>query len=110
MKKNRLPKSIRNLVLKAANAVKPIRVILFGSYAYGEPNSDSDVDLLFILDNSQRKLTLAQRYSLVSSRFFPRLAPFEFVVRTESEISERRKEFDPFLDEVMSQGIVLYER
>ncbi len=32
-----------------AEQFQPDRIILFGSYAYGQPTSDSDVDLLVIL-------------------------------------------------------------
>ena len=39
---------INKLITKAVQEVKPEKVILFGSYAYGKPNKNSDVDLLFI--------------------------------------------------------------
>ena len=37
-----------------AAAFKPRRIILFGSYAYGKPTEDSDVDVLVVMAKSQR--------------------------------------------------------
>ncbi len=43
-----LDRITQNLV----SSLKPEQIILFGSYAYGEPNKDSDVDLLVIVSQS----------------------------------------------------------
>ena len=42
--------TIRELGTRIAEDFRPDRIILFGSYAYGLPSEDSDVDLLVILD------------------------------------------------------------
>ena len=50
--------SIRTLTEKIVEQYHPQQVILFGSYAYGAPTADSDVDLLVILscqDKASRK-------------------------------------------------------
>jgi predicted nucleotidyltransferase len=39
----------------------PYKIILFGSYAKGNPNEDSDVDLLIILDNNHISKTYQER-------------------------------------------------
>jgi predicted nucleotidyltransferase len=43
----------RSQITHFANAVaerfKPQLIVLFGSYAYGKPNQDSDVDLLIVI-------------------------------------------------------------
>ena len=36
----------------------PLQVVLFGSYAYGTPTDDSDVDLLVIMDASEAETRL----------------------------------------------------
>ena len=41
--------AIRRYVRAVAERFQPERVILFGSYAYGQPNADSDVDLLVVM-------------------------------------------------------------
>ena len=40
---------IREYVRRVAECFQPDRIILFGSYAYGTPNEDSDVDLLVVM-------------------------------------------------------------
>lgn len=86
--------------------VKPKKIILFGSYAYGRPNKNSDLDLFIIKDTS---LSLAKRYSSVSDALFPRYIPMDFVIRTPNEVKSRLAGFDPFINEVMTKGKVLYE-
>jgi uncharacterized protein len=42
-------KHIDELTERIASEFHPERIILFGSYAYGQPGPDSDVDLLVVL-------------------------------------------------------------
>jgi predicted nucleotidyltransferase len=42
-------KQIRDWSRRVAKQFNPERIILFGSYAYGKPREDSDVDLLVVL-------------------------------------------------------------
>src|SRR5947208_7703276 len=41
--------AIRRFARQIAERFKPERIILFGSYAYGTPHEESDVDLLVIM-------------------------------------------------------------
>lgn len=106
MLKNRknVIKLIGNIVNKAAKEVKPLKIILFGSYAYGQPNKDSDVDLLFIKDT---KLSRIKRYSWVSDKI-ERLFPMDILVKTPAEIKKRLAMGDPFYKEIFKKGKVLY--
>jgi predicted nucleotidyltransferase len=38
-------------IIERLKPLNPDRVILFGSYAYGTPNEDSDIDLFLLKDN-----------------------------------------------------------
>ena len=38
-------------IIKALMSLKPDKIILFGSYAYGTPNEDSDIDLFLLKDD-----------------------------------------------------------
>ena len=42
---------IKSQIVQALLPLKPDKIILFGSYAYGEPNEDSDIDLFLIKNN-----------------------------------------------------------
>ncbi len=79
----------------------PRQVVLFGSYAYGQPTADSDVDLLVI---AERRLDpVAIRCAL------PDDIATDILVRSEREVKSLVAAGDPFLREVMTKGRILYE-
>ncbi len=98
-----LPKVVERL----ATQLQPDCVILFGSYAYGTPTPDSDVDLLVVLDTSA---STTERYLEVSRLLYPRPFPVDILVRTPEEIEQALRKNDFFIKEIMTQGRVLYER
>lgn len=98
-----LPKTVNRIAL----ALKPEKIILFGSYAYGEPTPDSDVDLLVIWDTKESS---TDRYLSVSKLIVPRPFAVDILVRTPREIERSLKKGDFFIEEITSQGKVLYER
>jgi len=84
------------------------KVILYGSYAYGNPESDSDLDLLFIKETSERFIDRWQSVRRILSD--PnRMAPIETLVLTPDEISDRIARGDQFIAEILKKGRVLYE-
>jgi len=84
----------------------PERVVLFGSRAWGEPDSASDVDLLVVLETED---ALAIE-GAIARRCRPRFVPMDVLVRTPSELAERLRIGDPFMKRVVTQGRVLYQR
>lgn len=100
---------LRAAVRQLVRELRPEKVIVFGSHVYGTPHADSDLDLLIVL--STRERSLAKRYRSVSRYFEPRRYPLDLIVLTPEEFSKRLNDwFDPFLQEVVCQGQVLYER
>ncbi len=99
--------NIRGLVRRIADEFQPEKVVLFGSYAYGNPGPESDVDLLVVMNTS---LSSRQQRLRISQAISPRPFPLDIVVRTPEELETRLKLGDPFLQEVISQGRVIYER
>ena len=97
--------SIEQVVRQIAARFRPQKVILFGSYAYGEPTPDSDVDLLVVLETSGRSVDAAVEIRRAVD--FP--FPTDLLVRTPQQIAERLSLGDAFLREVVTKGIVLYE-
>jgi uncharacterized protein len=95
------------VVEKVAQTLHPEKVILFGSYAYGQPTPDSDVDLLVVLDSDA---PFVERYLAVSSLLRPRPFPLDLLVRTPDEIKDAWESGDSFIREIVSRGKVLYER
>jgi predicted nucleotidyltransferase len=47
-------RKIENAVRRIVQEFQPERIILFGSYAYGRPDPDSDVDLLIVMESDER--------------------------------------------------------
>jgi len=100
-----LMEGVRQLVQE----LRPQKVILFGSHAYGEPTADSDLDLLIVLPTKEK--SLAGRYRLVSPFFEPRRYPMDLIILSPQELEKRLNEwFDPFLREVVHRGVILYEQ
>jgi uncharacterized protein len=96
---------IRNFVNNLANRFRPHKVILFGSYAYGNPSPDSDVDLLVILRHHEPAPMMAARMMLACPHAFP----IDLLVRSPTDIRARINIGDAFLREVTERGIGLHE-
>ena len=97
-----LPLAVRRIV----ESLHPEKIILFGSYAYGKPTPNSDVDLLVILDTTASR---SERSWSVSRLLIPRPFPVDILVRTPAEIEQSVLKRDYFILEILSQGRVLYE-
>jgi predicted nucleotidyltransferase len=100
-------KSLRPAVQKIVSELKPEKVILFGSYAYGTPNPDSDVDLLIIM---KTRASRKDRSWAVSRLLMPRPFPVDILVKTPGEIEKALGAKDFFLKEILTRGKVLYDR
>ena len=99
--------AIRRFARRIAKRFQPVKIILFGSYAYGEPHAESDVDLMVIMP-TRNAIDQAIRIDLA----FERLFSLDVHVRTPYQISQGLKDPDDrnwFLYEVMTKGKVLYE-
>ena len=49
----KLPNDIRNRISESLKPLHPEKVILFGTYAWGHPTEDSDIDLIAVLRDRQ---------------------------------------------------------
>ncbi len=98
-----LPVAVQRIVER----LNPEKIILFGSYAYGAPTPDSDVDLLIILETTA---SATERYLIVSDLLYPRPFPVDILVKTPQEIEQAIKRGNFFIKELLSQGRALYVR
>ncbi|MBV6450246.1 MAG: hypothetical protein MHPDNHAH_00967 [Anaerolineales bacterium] len=104
--RKRIPQTvIRNLARRIAEEFKPEKIILFGSYARGNPRPESDVDLLVVMDTNKRE----SQQSLEIRRSLGVLFGMDLIVRTPKKLSQRLKMGDSFLKDVLKEGKVLYE-
>ena len=84
----------------------PLQVILFGSYAYGTPTEDSDVDILVVMAVLQSE---TRHQELEMKKRIPTQFRLDLHVRSAQEIAYRVSHNDWFLREVLEKGDVLYE-
>jgi predicted nucleotidyltransferase len=104
--RKRIPqKAIDQVVEQIVDKLKPQKIILFGSYARGNPRPESDVDMLVVMDTSLKEVQQAiQICQQIEYRF-----GLDLIVHTPKYLSERVKMGDWFLRDVLKEGKVIYE-
>ncbi|OQY54843.1 MAG: hypothetical protein B6245_20685 [Desulfobacteraceae bacterium 4572_88] len=103
------------LILEKLKKLNLYKVILFGSFAYGQPDKDSDVDLIVITDdtyfpkNYQEKSDL---YLKVSDKLTDMAGkiPIDLIVYTKSMYEQFVQAGSLFSREISENGVVLYEK
>lgn len=98
--------TLKKIVNKIKDEYQPEKIILFGSYAYGKPTKDSDIDLLIIKESGKRRI---ERFCEVRKiiRDIKGIS-VQPVVFTNEEIKKRLKIGDDFIKEILEKGKVLY--
>jgi len=98
-------RTISSFARQVARQFNPQKIILFGSYAYGKPTEDSDVDMLVIMPFEGKGAQKATEILLATDPRFP----IDLLVRTPEQIRTRIKLGDFFIREITRKGKVLYE-
>jgi uncharacterized protein len=96
---------IQELTRRIAEQFHPEKIILFGSYAYGEPKPESDVDILVIMNTQRREIQQALDIRQALNPLFG----LDIIVYTPEKLKQRISWGDSFLKEIVERGIVLYE-
>ena len=97
---------IENYCAAIAREFRPRKIVVFGSYAYGTPTRDSDLDLLVVMPKRKRD---GVRPSLAIRRRVPARFAVDILVRPPGEVSRRLRDRDSFMTEVMSRDRIMYE-
>ena len=100
-----LKEGISRVVQQIVEKFHPQKVILFGSYAYGEPTEDSDVDLLVVMETEENPLHAAARIAASIEHPFP----LDILVIRSSDLEVSLEQGNVFETEVIKKGITLYE-
>ena len=104
--RDRIPDEvIQDLARLIAEQFHPQRIILFGSYAYGSPRPESDVDLLVIMSTPLRETEQA----LQIRRYLRPTFGVDILVYTPERVAQRLFWKDSFLCEIIDRGKILYE-
>lgn len=96
--------AIDDLAQQIAARFDPERIYLFGSYAYGTPNPDSDVDIMVIMQTDDMEMQANRVRRELNFAY-----PLDLLVRTPLYFAERLALGDFFIQQVMEQGQVLYD-
>ncbi|MFH1453184.1 MAG: nucleotidyltransferase domain-containing protein [Armatimonadota bacterium] len=102
-------KILQEIIKEIKEKYDPIKIILYGSYAYGEPTEDSDIDLLIIKDTNKRPIDRWVEIKKIL-RNVSRKTAVSPLVYNPGEIEERMAMKDFFMEEIFEKGKVLYGR
>ncbi len=98
---------IFNIVEKIKDNYMPEKIVLFGSHAKGNPNPNSDIDLLIVKDSDFRRdeRDIEIRDLLREVKF-----PMDIFVYTPEEVNQFRSLKGSFINNIFKDGEVLYEQ
>lgn len=105
------PERVRAIIGQVVEVLKanyePERIVLFGSWAYGAPSEESDVDVLIVKRTDQ---PFHRRWAQVCQLVQPLVKGIDFspFVMTPEEVAQRQRARDPFLEEIFARGATLY--
>ena len=99
-------KEIKKIVGRIVRKYKPEKIYLFGSFAWGKPTKDSDVDLLIV--KKTRKKWIARQIEI--GRIIDGEIATDTLVRTSLEIKRRLDLGDFFYRNILRKGKMLYEK
>src|SRR6266511_6467361 len=98
-------KAIDEIVRQIVEKFQPEKIILFGSYARGNPRPESDVDMLVVMDTPLKDVRQAiEICQQIEYRF-----GLDLIVHKPKYLAERVKKGDWFLRDVLKEGKVLYD-
>ncbi len=94
--------------------LNPHLALLFGSYAYGMPHEDSDLDIFVVLNDYSMPITFKEKQALylkVSpyTRPIAKQIPIDLLVFTIPMYEQFKEMQSNFSKEILTNAIVLYE-
>jgi predicted nucleotidyltransferase len=102
-------------IIEKLKQTKPEKIILFGSYAYGEPAENSDLDILVVTGDDLIPSSFAEKskiYLRISSAIsdIKKEFPVDLIVHTKPMHQKFIQNNSLFARELLAKGKVLYEK
>jgi len=102
------PGLIDYVVKKIVREIQPEKIILFGSYARGDFNQESDLDLFIIKESEESGRVIRRK---VDALLWGRRFPVDIIVRKPEEVEWNFRAKNPFyLYHIFKDGKVVYEK
>lgn len=96
---------IKEVINRIVKNVNPEKIILFGSYASGNPREDSDLDILII---KEMRMPRYKRSREVKKHLRGMKIPIDVIVYTKKEIKKWENTETAFINQAIKQGKILY--
>jgi predicted nucleotidyltransferase len=98
---------ITSTILESTDKKAIKKIILFGSYAYGKPNKQSDIDICVIVPNRRKSRSVYLK--LAMALFEHKITPVDLLVYTEKDFIFGIKKNEQGIESVINaKGRVLY--
>jgi len=91
---------------RLVDTYKPLKIYIFGSYAWGRPTEDSDLDILVVVKDSKEK-----KYKRAVEGYgalFGLNVPSDILVYTEEEFDRMAKDVSSLCFKIKEEGEVVY--
>ena len=100
------PEILEEVTRRIVESIQPLKIVLFGSHAWGQPHADSDIDLFVVVRSSDQPAYRQARGIYRSLRGIG--VPVEVVVQSDEEVERGRKVVTSLARKVMEEGRVLH--
>lgn len=97
---------INDIAQDIVRKFSPEKIVLFGSYAWGNPRPESDVDLFIIKKTKKNK---RERQRELRTLLFPPALPLDLLIYTPEETKRRLEMEDFFVNDILTKGKILYD-
>ena len=101
-------KIIEDVIQRLVSTYDPTEIYLFGSYAWGKPTEDSDLDLLVVVEESNEKIYRRPIKASVAMRDL--MIAKDILVYTEDEFSRRCEDATTLMHKIKYDGRKVYAK
>jgi predicted nucleotidyltransferase len=98
---------LKEITSRLIKIYKPEEIYLFGSYAWGTPGKNSDIDLFIIVEKSD--LDRAERIRVGLRALLDLNIPVDILVYTKDEVEEKKNHPSTLTHKILTRGVKLYE-
>ncbi len=98
--------TVDTIIKTIVEHIHPQKIILYGSYVYGHPTEDSDLDILIIAESDLPRYKRARE---IHRLFNPYPCPMDILVYTPQEVARFGGHPSAFIHTVLEKGELVYD-